>query len=65
MWSNLLLLLNKCHRPGCGAAVLSDNMKVIRNGIKQDYTQIEPCTECTDNFQGLQLKFFQLAMMDM
>merc|ERR1712179_879157 len=32
MWSNLLLLLSKCQKPGCGAAVLSDNMKVIRNG---------------------------------
>ena len=34
MWSNLLLLLAKCQKPGCGAAVLPDNMKVIRNGIK-------------------------------
>ena len=49
MWSNLLLLLSKCQKPGCGAAVLSDNMKVIRNGIKHDYTQIESSTECTDN----------------
>ena len=40
MWSNLLLLLAKCQKPGCGAAVLPDNMKFIRNGIKQNFIQL-------------------------
>ena len=61
MWSNLLLLLAKCQKPGCGAGVLSDNMKIIRNGIKQDFIKLYSYTVN----QGLQLKLFQLAMMVM
>ena len=62
MWSNLLLLLAKCQKPGCGAAVLPDNMKVIRNGIKNKiFIQLASI----QTYQVLQLKLFQLAMMDM
>ena len=32
MWTCLLQLLCKCQRQGCGAPVLPDNMKPIRNG---------------------------------
>ena len=32
MWLNLLQLLTKCRKPGCGAAVLPDNINPVRNG---------------------------------
>ena len=37
MWTSLLQLLSKCRRQGCGAAVLSDNMRTVRNGKCNNY----------------------------
>ena len=33
MWVSLLELLCKCTHPGCGASVLPDNMRPVRNGM--------------------------------
>jgi hypothetical protein len=32
MWTSLLQLLCKCRKSGCGAQVLPDNMRPVRNG---------------------------------
>ena len=33
MWTQMLKLFLKCHRPGCGSAVLADNIIVKTNGL--------------------------------
>ena len=40
MWTCLLQLLSKCQRDGCGAGVLPDNMRTVKNGVCIDILSV-------------------------